>query len=145
MKALVQRVKYTKLEVNGELVSEIPFGLVIYFGVKREDDINSAKNLALKISKLRVFEDENGKMNKSIKEVGGEVLCVSQFTLYADLNSGNRPSFINAEEPTKAKKIYEYFCEELSNCGLIVKRGIFGADMKISQLNDGPVSVVYEV
>ena len=145
MKAVVQRVKYSKLEVDGKLISEIPFGLVIYFGVGKGDELKSADYLAGKISKLRVFEDENKKMNKSLFDVGGEILCISQFTLYADVSHGNRPGFTDAEEPIRANEVYEYFCQKLVENGCVVKKGIFGADMKISQLNDGPITIIYDV
>lgn len=145
MKAVVQRVKFTKLEVGGELISQIPYGFVIYFGVGKGDELKSADYLAGKISKLRVFEDENKKMNKSLKDVGGEILCVSQFTLYADVSHGNRPGFTLAEEPNRANEIYDYFCQKLVENGCVVKKGIFGADMQISQLNDGPITIIYDV
>ncbi len=145
MKAVVQRVKETSLRVDGKLISEIPFGLIVYFGVKKGDTFENADFLAGKIAKLRVFEDENGKMNKSVLDVGGEIMSVSQFTLYGDVSHGNRPSFIEAEVPDIAEKIYDYFCEKLATYGVPVKRGVFGADMKISQLSDGPVTIIYDI
>lgn len=145
MRAVVQRVKETSLSVDGELISQIPFGLVVFLGVKKGDSYETALKLANKISNLRVFEDENGKMNKSVKDVGGQILSVSQFTLYGDTTHGNRPSFIEAELPDVAKPIYEYFSKCLNDCGVITKIGVFGADMKISQLNDGPVTIIYEM
>lgn len=145
MKAVVQRVKETKLFVDGELISEIPFGLIVYFGVKQGDLYESADYLAAKIAKLRVFEDENGKMNKSVLDVKGEILVVSQFTLYGDVSHGNRPSFIMAEEPTRANEVYKYFTKKLIEQGVSVKNGVFGADMKISQLSDGPVTIIYDI
>lgn len=145
MKAVVQRVKETSLRVDGKLISEIPFGLIVYFGVKKGDTFENADYLAGKIAKLRVFEDENGKMNKSVLDVGGEIMSVSQFTLYGDVSHGNRPSFIEAEVPDIAEKIYDYFCEKLATYGVPVKRGVFGADMKISQLSDGPVTIIYDI
>ena len=145
MKAVVQRVKYTSLSVNGKLISEIPYGLVVFFGVKKGDDFKSADFLASKIAKLRVFEDENGKMNKSVLDVGGEILSVSQFTLYGDVSHGNRPGFSDAEIPERANEIYMHFNNALISNGVVVKTGVFGADMKISQLNDGPVTILYEV
>lgn len=145
MKAVVQRVKESNLKVNGKLISEIPYGLVIYFGVGKGDTEEKADYLASKISKLRVFEDENGKMNKSVIDAGGEILCVSQFTLYADVSHGNRPGFTEAEVPEKASPLYDYFCEKIKENGVVCKKGIFGADMKISQLNDGPVTICYEI
>lgn len=145
MRAIVQRVKQTVLSVDGQVVSQIPFGLVVYLGVKKGDTKETAYKLANKIRSLRVFEDENGKMNRSVKDVGGQILSVSQFTLYGDVSRGNRPSFTEAESPEIAKPICEYFCECLENAGVVTKRGIFGADMKISQLNDGPVTIIYDL
>ena len=144
MRAVVQRVKYTKLEVDGELISEIPFGLTVFLGVKTGDTEKQADFLMKKISALRVFEDENGKMNLSVKDVGGEVLLVSQFTLYGDATKGNRPSYTLAERPEKAEPLYEYAVNALKEQGVVVKKGVFGADMKISQLNDGPVTILLE-
>lgn len=144
MRAVVQRVKYTKLEVDGELISEIPFGLTVFLGIKTGDTEEQADFLMKKISALRIFEDENGKMNLSVKDVGGEVLLVSQFTLYGDANKGNRPSFTLAERPERAEPLYEYAVNALREQGVVVKKGVFGADMKISQLNDGPVTILLE-
>ncbi len=145
MIALVQRVKKTSLSVSGELISEIPFGLCVYLGVKQGDDEEKAKKVALKLSQLRVFPDDCGKMNLSVKDVGGEILLVSQFTLLGDLSRGTRPSYSSAERPERAKKLYELCANELKSLGVSVKTGIFGADMQIQQLNDGPVSVIYEI
>jgi D-tyrosyl-tRNA(Tyr) deacylase len=145
MKAVIQRVKSTTLSVDGKLISQIPFGLAVYLGIKVGDDETKADYLAGKIARLRIFEDDNGKMNLSVKDVGGEVLLISQFTLYGDCSHGNRPSFIQAERPEKAQPLYEYCAAKLREEGLIVKQGVFGADMKISQFNDGPVTIVYEV
>ncbi len=144
MKAVVQRVKKTSLTVEGELISEIPFGLTVFLGVKVGDGEKQAAYLAKKIAALRVFEDENGKMNLSVKDVGGEVLLVSQFTLYGDASHGNRPSFTLAERPERAQPLYEYAVKELSALGVTVKTGVFGADMQIEQRNDGPVTVLLE-
>ncbi|MBQ8309029.1 MAG: D-tyrosyl-tRNA(Tyr) deacylase [Clostridia bacterium] len=145
MKAVVQRVKQTSLRVDGELISEIPFGLTVFLGIKVDDTKEQADYLARKIANLRIFEDENGKMNLSVKDVSGEVLLVSQFTLYGDASHGNRPSFILAERPEKAEPLYEYAVGALSAQGVTVKKGVFGADMQISQLNDGPVTILLEV
>ena len=144
MKAVAQRVKKTTLKVAGKLISEIPFGLTVFLGVKVGDMEKEAAYLAKKIAGLRVFEDENGKMNLSVKDVGGEVLLVSQFTLYGDTSRGNRPSFTLAERPERAQELYEYAVEELSNYGITVKKGVFGADMQIEQHNDGPVTILME-
>lgn len=145
MKAVVQRVKKTTLKVDGKLVSEIPKGLAVYFGVGVGDGYDKADYIAKKIFGLRVFDDENDKMNLSVTDVNGEILVISQFTLLADLSHGNRPGFTNAEKPEKAKEIYEYFIKRLSEFGVTVKGGVFGADMKIEQCNDGPVTVIYDV
>ena len=145
MKAVVQRVKRTALTVNGELVSEIPFGLTVFFGVKTGDTRAQAEYLAKKIANLRIFEDEAGKMNLSVSDVGGEVLLVSQFTLYGDASHGNRPSFILAERPERAEPLYDYTADALAKHGVTVKRGVFGADMKIEQYNDGPVTILLEI
>ncbi|MBQ8320212.1 MAG: D-tyrosyl-tRNA(Tyr) deacylase [Clostridia bacterium] len=144
MKAVVQRVKATRLSVDGKLISEIPFGLVVFFGVKTGDTEKEAECLAKKIANLRIFEDENGKMNLSVKDVGGEVLFVSQFTLYGDASHGNRPSFTLAERPERADELYRFGAEKLESYGVAVKRGIFGADMQIEQHNDGPVTILLE-
>ena len=144
MRAVVQRVKRTSLKVNGELISEIPFGLTVFLGIKTGDEEAQAAYLMKKIANLRIFEDENGKMNLSVKDVGGEVLLVSQFTLYGDASHGNRPSFTLAERPERAEALYEFAVKELSSHSVVVKKGIFGADMKIEQYNDGPVTILLE-
>ena len=144
MRAVVQRVKSTRLCVDGELISEIPFGLTVFLGVKVGDKEENADYLAKKIAGLRIFEDENGKMNKSVLDVGGEVLMVSQFTLYGDASHGNRPSFTLAERPERANELYEYAVKALQGYGVTVKMGVFGADMKIEQNNDGPVTILLE-
>ena len=144
MRAVVQRVKKTTLRVDGELISEIPFGLTVFLGVKTGDSEKEAAYIAKKIAGMRIFEDENGKMNLSVKDVGGEVLLVSQFTLYGDATKGNRPSFTLAARPELAEPLYEYTAQELSSYGVTVKKGVFGADMKIEQNNDGPVTILLE-
>lgn len=145
MKAVIQRVRHTSLKVDGKLVSEIPFGLAVYLGVKCGDTVMQADAVAKKISKLRIFEDGNGKMNLSVADVGGEILLISQFTLYGDCSHGNRPSFIEAERPEAANSLYLYTAEQLRSLGMTVKTGVFGADMKIEQFNDGPVTIIYEI
>ncbi len=144
MKAVVQRVKHTRLFVDGELISEIPFGLTVFLGVKAGDEEKQAAYLAKKIAGLRIFEDGDGKMNLSVGQVGGEVLLVSQFTLYGDASHGNRPSFTLAERPEKAQPLYEYAVKELASYGIPVKKGVFGADMQIEQHDDGPVTILLE-
>ena len=128
-----------------KLISEIPFGLTVFLGVKVGDTEKEAAYLAKKIAGLRIFEDENGKMNLSVKDVGGEVLLVSQFTLYGDASHGNRPSFTLAERPEKAEPLYEYALKALASHDVPVKKGVFGADMKIEQFNDGPVTILLEI
>lgn len=145
MRAVIQRVKHTTLSVDGRLVSEIPFGLAVYLGVKVGDTDEMPAAMAKKIAALRIFEDENGKMNLSVGDVGGEIMLISQFTLYGDCSHGNRPSFIAAERPERANALYEAARDELISRGMTVKTGIFGADMKIEQFNDGPVTIIYEI
>ena len=145
MKAVIQRVRHTSLKVDGKLVSEIPFGLAVYLGVKCGDTVMQADAVAKKISKLRIFEDSNGKMNLSVADVGGEILLISQFTLYGDCSHGNRPSFIEAERPEAANSLYLYTAEQLRSLGMTVKTGVFGADMKKEQFNEGPVTIIYEI
>ena len=145
MKAVIQRVGRTALSVDGILVSEIPFGLAVYLGIRVGDTAAQAEQLAKKLAALRIFEDENGKMNLSLKEVGGEILLISQFTLYGDCSHGNRPSFTLAERPERANELYEYTARILRGYGYTVKQGVFGADMKIEQFNDGPVTIIYEI
>lgn len=145
MKVVVQRVKHTSLSVNGQLISEIPYGLAVYLGVKVGDSDDMPAQMAKKIAAMRIFEDENGKMNLSVRDVGGEILLISQFTLYGDCSHGNRPGFTMAERPERADMLYERTAEELRMLGVTVKTGVFGADMKIEQYNDGPVTIIYEI
>lgn len=144
MKAVVQRVLKADLKVDGKLISEIDKGLVIFLGVGQGDEESDLLKIAAKISKLRIFEDENGKMNLSIKDVGGQILLVSQFTLFGDCRHGNRPSFIMAEKPERANQLYENMKTLLENENISVKTGVFGADMKINALNDGPVTIILD-
>ena len=145
MKAVIQRTGKTSLSVDGKLISEIRFGLTVYFGVEVGDTEKQAEAFAKKIVRLRIFEDENGKMNKSVIDVKGEILFVSQFTLLADCSNGNRPDFIAAERPEKAELLYERTAELMRGYGVTVKTGVFGADMKIEQYKDGPVTIIYEI
>ncbi len=145
MKAVIQRVKHTSLKVDGELISEIPCGLAVYLGVKAGDVPAKAEAMAKKIAALRIFEDDNGKMNLSVADAGGEILLISQFTLYGDCSHGNRPSFTEAERPEAANALYELTARKLCENGMTVKTGVFGADMKIEQFNDGPVTIIYEI
>lgn len=144
MRLVIQRVKNARVDVEGKTVGKIEKGFLVLLGVKHEDTKQEADYLVKKLCNLRVFEDENEKMNLGIKDIGGELLIVSQFTLYADCSQGNRPSFINAARPEVAEPLYEYFCNECEKNGIHVEKGIFGADMKVSLLNDGPVTIVIE-
>ena len=144
MKLVVQIVKNAKVEVEGETVGSIEKGFLVLLGVTHTDTKETADYLVKKLCNLRVFEDENGKMNLSIRDVKGKLLIVSQFTLYADCTGGNRPSFVNAAKPDMANELYEYFCEKCKENGIEVQKGIFGADMKVSLLNDGPVTIILE-
>ena len=144
MKLVVQRVKNAKVEVDEKVVGKIDKGFLVLLGVTHNDAKEQADYLIKKLCKLRVFTDENGKMNLALKDIGGELLIVSQFTLYADCSGGNRPSFIEAAKPDKANELYEYFCSECEKNEIHVEKGIFGADMKVSLLNDGPVTIIME-
>lgn len=144
MRAIVQRVKKSELVIDDKLYSAIDKGFLVLLGVTETDTEADMKALADKIMKLRVFEDENGKMNLALADIGGELQIVSQFTLYADCHHGNRPSFIDAAKPDFANPMYEKFVEYCKNSGFNVKTGVFGADMKINLINDGPVTIALE-
>ena len=145
MKLVVQRVKKSNLKIKNKLYSSINAGMVILIGISKNDNYEMAKELANKIIKLRIFNDDNGKMNKNIIQIKGEVLVVSQFTLYADTKKGNRPSFINAAKPELAISLYNHFIDELQKLiSSKVRTGKFGADMKIELINDGPVTIILE-
>lgn len=132
------------MEVHGTIVSEIGRGLLVLIGVARGDSDQDAQHLAHKVAGMRIFEDEDGKMNLSLSQVGGEVLAVSQFTLLADTRKGHRPSFTGAAGPDEGERLYEYFADELEKKGVVVKRGVFAAHMHVSLINDGPVTVVID-
>lgn len=144
MRCLVQRVTRASVTVDSELVGSVGKGYLVLLGVCPEDDEGIADAVAKKLVNLRIFEDEKGKMNRSITDVGGDALIVSQFTLYADCKHGNRPSFIGACEPKRAEELYQYFCDAVAELGIGVQRGIFGADMKVKLLNDGPVTIMLD-
>ena len=144
MKAVIQRVRKTTLSVDGKVISEIESGLAVYLGVTHGDAPAQAAAMAKKIVQLRIFEDDAGKMNRSVREAGGEVLLISQFTLYGDCSRGNRPGFIAAARPEQAEPLYEEVARAIAAQGVAVRTGVFGADMKIEQCNDGPVTIVYE-
>lgn len=145
MRVVLQRVNSCKVEIDNKIHSEIGEGFLLLLGVKNGDTKEDAVKLAKKISGLRIFTDENDKMNLSLADINGSVLVVSNFTLYADCSHGRRPSFINAARPEVSEPLYEFFCDEMRNIGVQdVKTGEFGADMKVSLLNDGPVTLVID-
>lgn len=144
MKLVIQRVRNAKVDVNKKTIGEIGEGFLVLLGVGLNDNKENADYLFNKLINLRVFSDENDKMNLSIKDINGEILVVSQFTLYADCKKGNRPSFTLAASPDKANEIYDYFVEQLKKTGLNVQTGSFGANMEVSLLNDGPVTIILE-
>lgn len=144
MVIVLQRVKFASCEVEGSIISKIDKGFLLLIGIQKEEDEKSFEKLAKKIVNLRVFEDENGKMNKNIFQVDGEILAISQFTLAADIKNGNRPSFDTCMDPTNAKKIYENFIKILKMQNIKVKEGVFGAHMEINLINDGPVTFVID-
>ena len=144
MKIVVQRVKNAQVEVDEKVVGEIKKGFFFFFGITHNDTKEHADYLVKKLCKLRVFADENNKMNLALKDVNGELLIISQFTLYANCNDGNRPSFIDAAKAEHANKLYQYFCQECEKNDIHVEKGVFGADMKVSLLNDGPVTLILE-
>lgn len=141
MRALLQRVSHASVTVDGEVVGQIGQGLLVLLGVGQGDSEVQVKTLADKIVHLRIFGDDEGKMNRSLLDVGGEVLVVSQFTLYADMHRGRRPSFINAAPPSLAEPLVEYFKEAIAGYGLAVASGVFGAHMQIDIRNEGPVTI----
>ena len=144
MRIVVQRVKEASCVVDGNVTGSCNKGFLLFIGFKNGDTNIEMQKCLKKVSGLRIFEDENGKMNKSLKDVNGEILAISQFTLYADCKHGNRPSLTDAMEYNKANKMYEEFVVLLKNEGFKVETGIFGADMKISLLNDGPVTIILD-
>lgn len=144
MKALLQRVLYASVKVDGKVVGKIDHGLLVFLGVQKGDGQENADFLSKKICHLRIFEDENGKMNKSVLDVEGKMLVVSQFTLCGDTTRGNRPGFDGAALPDDANKLYEYFSDCVRGFGIEVQNGIFGAEMKVELLNDGPVTFMIE-
>lgn len=144
MKAVIQRVSSANVKVEGKTEGEISAGLLLLIGIDEEDEKSDADWLVQKIINLRIFGDDEGKLNLSVLDISGEILCISQFTLIADYKKGNRPSFIKAAKPDKAIPLFEYFKTEISKSNLKIESGIFGADMKVSLLNDGPVTIVMD-
>ena len=144
MKIVLQRVSSASVAVDGKICGQINKGYLVLLGVGHDDTEEDCRRLADKIIKLRIFSDENDKINLSLENVGGELLIVSQFTLYADCTHGNRPSFVNAGKPDRAEQLYNYFVDYCRSKGKHVETGIFGADMKVSLINDGPFTVILE-
>ena len=144
MKFVIQRVTHADVVVDGNEIGRIGKGFMVLIGVSKEDDKAIADKMVDKMIKLRIFEDENGKTNLSLDDVGGEILLISQFTLYANCKKGNRPSFIDAGAPDEANALYEYIIERCKERVNVVERGEFGADMKVSLLNDGPFTIVLD-
>ncbi|MEO0020161.1 MAG: D-aminoacyl-tRNA deacylase [candidate division WOR-3 bacterium] len=145
MRALLQRVSRARVVVGGETIGEIGSGLLIFLGIGKQDSESTCRQLASKVCRLRIYDDEQGKMNRSLLDVGGEALVVSQFTLYADTEQGLRPSFSNACEPARAESLYERFISELRYLGVPVQTGKFGARMDVELVNRGPVTIMVEV
>ncbi len=144
MKAVLQRSKYSKVTISDKINGQIKEGLVILVGFTQGDDEHIVDKMIEKIINLRIFEDENGLMNKSLIDVNGEILNISQFTLYADASKGRRPSFVKALNPGDAQKLYQYMNEKLKEKNIKVETGIFGADMKVEIYNDGPVTIILD-
>lgn len=140
MQGLIQRVKYAKVEIDNQIVGEIGQGILVLLGVEKHDDSHTADKLLHKVSNYRIFTDENDKMNLSLKDIKGQLLVVSQFTLAADTKKGMRPSFSSAATPERANELYEYFVAQAKDIGLDVATGKFAADMQVSLCNDGPVT-----
>ena len=144
MRALVQRVSEASVAVDNAVVGQIGRGLLVFFGVRNTDTPAQARQLAAKVAGLRIFNDQDGKMNRSVQEVEGEILVVSQFTLYADTRKGHRPSYSNAAQPSLAEPLYEAFVKDCREIGLRVATGVFGAGMKVRLINEGPVTILCE-
>ncbi|WP_294881027.1 D-aminoacyl-tRNA deacylase [uncultured Lactobacillus sp.] len=145
MRVVVQRVNNASVKIAGNTIGKINKGLLLLVGLREGDGVEQIKKAAAKIAKMRIFEDENGKTNLAIKDVGGQILSVSQFTLLADTKKGNRPSFIKAMKPPKSAELWEQFNEELKKQGLTVETGEFGADMQVDLQNDGPFTIVLDL
>lgn len=145
MRVVIQRVNRAQITIDNEVVGKIKRGFLLLVGLREGDELDQVKKAADKIAKMRIFEDENGKTNLSLKDVNGEILSVSQFTLLANTKKGNRPSFVEAMRPPKSKELWEDFNQELENKGFHVETGEFGADMQVSLENDGPFTIVLDI
>ena len=144
MRAVIQRIKESSVKTEHQIIGRTGFGLLVLLGVAKGDSPSDADYLANKIVNLRIFEDENGKMNRSLRELGGEMMLVSQFTLLGDCRKGRRPSFMQAAEPNLATELYEYFVNQVRGLGIGVQTGRFGAMMEVALINDGPVTLILE-
>lgn len=144
MKTVIQRVSEASVTIDGQVTGRIGKGFMILIGIGAEDTKEQADWIAQKIANMRIFEDEEERMNLSLKDVSGEILAISQFTLYADCRKGNRPNFLGAGKPEMSEPLYEYLCDALRAHGIHVETGVFGADMKVALVNDGPVTIVLE-
>ena len=144
MRAVVQRIKHSRVSVNGIEKAHINEGLMILLGIKRGDNSAAGEYLMEKIMNLRIFEDENGKMNRSVRDTKGEILMVSQFTLYGDARQGRRPSFTAAELPDNAQTLFDYCVEYIRENGINIETGVFGANMQVDILNDGPCTILLD-
>ena len=144
MRLIVQRVKQASVEVDKKIIGNIDKGFLVFIGITHTDTKKTADYLVNKLCNLRIFEDEKGKMNLSLKDIEGKLLIVSQFTLYANCKNGNRPSFTEAAKPNIANELYEYFCDKCKERQIEVQKGLFGADMKVNLINDGPVTIILE-
>ncbi len=144
MKMVIQRVKESSVTIDGQVHGQIEKGFMVLVGFCEGDNQSVIDKMVEKMIHLRIFEDEQGKMNLSLQDVGGSILSISQFTLYADCRKGRRPSFIDAAKPDIAIPLYDYFNQKINDCGIHVETGVFGADMKVSLLNDGPVTILLD-
>ncbi|MBE5816454.1 MAG: D-tyrosyl-tRNA(Tyr) deacylase [Clostridiales bacterium] len=144
MRVVIQRVLRASVTIDSEVTATIGKGLLVYVGIGKNDTQNDADWMVNKITSMRIFEDNEQRMNLSVKDVGGEILAVSQFTLYGDAVKGTRPSFSSAMAPTEAKAMYRYFADRLIESGIPIQEGVFAADMKVESINDGPVTIILE-
>jgi D-tyrosyl-tRNA(Tyr) deacylase len=144
MRAVVQRVSSAEVRVDDKMVGRVGKGLLVYLGVGKEDTVSDIEYMAEKVSGLRIFEDENGKMNLSVKDIEGEILAISQFTLYGDVRKGKRPSFSDSAAPDKGEELYNQFISRIQGIGIRIDKGMFGAHMMVDYVNDGPVTILLD-